>query len=96
MLMRGWTGRIRGLATLAHYAGRRLKKSQTSLRFYSPPTASEPSVLILSLTNTKLNKDLSGLSLVSWLDRQDSNLRMLGPKPSALPLGDGPIFIILP
>ena len=26
-----------------------------------------------------------------WLDRQDSNLRMLGPKPSALPLGDGPI-----
>ena len=29
----------------------------------------------------------------SWLDRQDSNLRMLGPKPSALPLGDGPISI---
>ena len=28
-----------------------------------------------------------------WLDRQDSNLRMLGPKPSALPLGDGPISI---
>ena len=27
----------------------------------------------------------------AWLDRQDSNLRMLGPKPSALPLGDGPI-----
>ncbi len=27
-----------------------------------------------------------------WLDRQDSNLRMLGPKPSALPLGDGPIL----
>ena len=26
-----------------------------------------------------------------WLDRQDSNLRMLGPKPSALPLGDGPL-----
>ena len=29
--------------------------------------------------------------VVPWLDRQDSNLRMLGPKPSALPLGDGPI-----
>ena len=29
----------------------------------------------------------------AWLDRQDSNLRMLGPKPSALPLGDGPISI---
>ena len=26
----------------------------------------------------------------SWLGRQDSNLRMLGPKPSALPLGDVP------
>ena len=27
----------------------------------------------------------------TWLGRQDSNLRMLGPKPSALPLGDDPI-----
>ena len=26
-----------------------------------------------------------------WLDRQDSNLRMTGPKPVALPLGDGPL-----
>lgn len=24
-----------------------------------------------------------------WLGRQDSNLRMTGPKPVALPLGDG-------
>ena len=30
-----------------------------------------------------------------WLGRQDSNLRMLGPKPSALPLGDGPIFLYI-
>ena len=29
---------------------------------------------------------------LNWLGRQDSNLRMLGSKPSALPLGDGPIF----
>ncbi len=28
-----------------------------------------------------------------WLGRQDSNLRMLEPKPSALPLGDGPIAL---
>lgn len=28
----------------------------------------------------------------SWLGRQDSNLRMLGPKPSALPLGDDPLI----
>ena len=27
-----------------------------------------------------------------WLGRQDSNLRMLGPKPSALPLGDDPLL----
>ena len=33
VLMLGWDGRIRGLATLAHYAGRRLGKSQTSLGF---------------------------------------------------------------
>jgi hypothetical protein len=26
-----------------------------------------------------------------WLGRQDSNLGMLGSKPSALPLGDAPI-----
>ena len=26
-----------------------------------------------------------------WLDLQDSNLRMTGPKPVALPLGEGPI-----
>lgn len=26
-----------------------------------------------------------------WLGRQDSNLRMSGPKPGALPLGDGPM-----
>lgn len=30
-----------------------------------------------------------------WLGRQDSNLRMLGPKPSALPLGDGPSILLI-
>ena len=29
-----------------------------------------------------------------WLGRQDSNLRMPGSKPGALPLGDGPIFLL--
>jgi hypothetical protein len=28
--------------------------------------------------------------LASWLARRDSNPRMLGPEPSALPLGDSP------
>ena len=36
-----------------------------------------------------------GSIIFLWLDRQDSNLRMLGPKPSALPLGDDPICYIL-
>ena len=31
-----------------------------------------------------------GVILQIWLGRQDSNLRMLEPKPSALPLGDDP------
>ena len=33
--------------------------------------------------------------VILWLDRQDSNLRMTGPKPVALPLGDGPILYIV-
>ena len=28
-----------------------------------------------------------------WLGREDSNLRMQGPKPCALPLGDAPLPI---
>ena len=34
----------------------------------------------------------SGDVLQIWLGRQDSNLRMPGPKPGALPLGDDPIM----
>ena len=28
--------------------------------------------------------------MIAWLGRRDSNPRMPGPKPGALPLGDGP------
>ena len=42
-------------------------------------------------TNLGSHPAVSFLLHKKWLDRQDSNLRMLGPKPSALPLGDGPI-----
>ena len=31
-----------------------------------------------------------------WLGWQDSNLRMPGSKPGALPLGDSPIYIVQP
>ena len=33
--------------------------------------------------------------LLSWLGWRDSNPRMLGPKPSALPLGDTLILVLL-
>ncbi len=33
---------------------------------------------------------LNFLFLKKWLGRQDSNLRIPGSKPGALPLGDGP------
>ena len=74
----------------------RSKYREQALDIYSLRRPVEPSVLIPPSPNTKSNKDPTGLSLISWLDRQDSNLRMLGPKPSALPLGDGPIPPILP
>ena len=51
--------------------------------------------IVVFLFKQKIPK-LWGLGkIILWLDRQDSNLRMLGPKPSALPLGDDPICYIL-
>ena len=38
-----------------------------------------------TLTSNKIRNDLL------WLGREDSNLRMQGPKPCALPLGDAPL-----
>ena len=32
------------------------------------------------------------LGCMAWLGRQDSNLRMPGPKPGALPLGHDPLY----
>jgi hypothetical protein len=37
-------------------------------------------------------KDLETEIRSSWLGRRDSNPRMPGPKPGALPLGHSPIF----
>ena len=48
-----------------------------------------------------LNSDLQGelgqkSALYSfWLERRDSNPRMAGPEPAALPLGDAPVCILL-
>ena len=37
-------------------------------------------------------KELEMLLRSIWLGRQDSNLRMPGPKPGALPLGHDPLL----
>ena len=37
-------------------------------------------------------KELEMLLRSIWLGRQDSNLRMPGPKPGALPLGHDPLY----
>ena len=40
-------------------------------------------------------KIVSKLSIFpSWLERRDSNPRMVGPEPTALPLGDAPINLL--
>ena len=40
-------------------------------------------------------KELEMLLRSIWLGRQDSNLRMTGSKPVALPLGDAPSLILI-
>ena len=43
------------------------------------------------ISSQKMSASALFCSLI-WLDLQDSNLRMTGPKPVALPLGEGPIW----
>gem|GEM_PF-6507280 len=51
-----------------------------------------PSNAILSIDEDEKRRPTDTFfSIISWLGRQDSNLRMLVPKTSALPLGDAPI-----
>ncbi len=37
--------------------------------------------------------ELKNVIISTWLGRRDSNPRMPGPKPGALPLGDGPLLL---
>lgn len=45
--------------------------------------------------NRKIKTEITDENIIKqiWLGRQDSNLRMLVPKTSALPLGDDPLRI---
>ena len=45
-------------------------------------------------TSGDFSKARSLLPCVSWLGRQDSNLRMAVPKTAALPLGDSPSLVV--
>ena len=46
-----------------------------------------------SLDSNPSSKKSSGAEEYQWLGWQDSNLRMTGPKPVALPLGDSLILL---
>lgn len=76
----GWTGR---------------KSNLGAKPLDNEPATDVASVLILCRYLVKLPFSRRNEQMLIWLDRQDSNLRMLGPKPSALPLGDGPLSIII-
>ncbi len=43
-----------------------------------------------------LNLSIPDVILQIWLGRRDSNPRMHGPKPCALPLGHAPILLYVP
>ena len=46
-----------------------------------------------NIGSSKVNIDTTNTIKSSWLGRRDSNPRMSGPKPGALPLGHSPTFI---
>ena len=59
----------------------------------APPQASLPGIgrTWLETCRNQQTKKISPSDLfLVWLGLQDSNLRMTGPKPVALPLGEGP------
>jgi hypothetical protein len=80
----GWAGRIMSdVVSSTLRAAARLKSFQTILSNH---------LRFKSCRGFDDNIDIIN-SYSKWLGRQDSNLRMLGSKPSALPLGDGPISV---
>jgi hypothetical protein len=62
------------------------------------PTRNQPFDLIAKANNTaravKATAMLKTVESEIWLGRKDSNPRMAGPKPAALPLGDAPITYV--
>ena len=50
------------------------------------PPRTDPESAVLPLDDIP-----AGTLVVVWLGREDSNPRMAGPKPAALPLGDSPV-----
>ena len=76
----GWAGRITRYILYLTPSG---PASIDAVKNGFLPFFSNLTVLILPNQTT---------TALKWLGRQDSNLRMPGSKPGALPLGDGPIY----
>lgn len=75
---------------------RRLGGRKTSFSSSLVSSRDEPTVRILYSQLQKNKKlSLSGFIFYFWLGMQDSNLRMLEPESSALPLGESPIYSII-
>ena len=61
------------------------------------PHSASPSSFLAMLENAKIPRhknrsaSTSFLFLKSWLGMRDSNPRMVGPEPTALPLGESPV-----
>ena len=90
----GWS-RVPSSASNAYYLGARptgVYPSNNYVRRDAFPLRCFRSIFRTKIVHLcHLEGTLSIHVVSAWLGRQDSNLRMSGPKPGALPLGDDPI-----
>ena len=57
----------------------------------APPSAGAPSLQNMKTKNTPYGRGF----VSSWLGMRDSNPRMVGPEPTALPLGESPTIVYI-
>ena len=94
VIFHGWDGGIRSrFATPPHRGSEHSSLRMTSLRskdFCSAPPHATRKFELPTLSHAKSPRKRE---LLAWLGWRDSNPRMHGPKPCALPLGDTPMLI---
>ena len=92
VIFHGWDGGIRSrFATPPHRGSEHSSLRMTSLRskdFCSAPPHATRKFELPTLSHAKSPRKRE---LLAWLGWRDSNPRMHGPKPCALPLGDIPL-----